>query len=114
MTVSPGNPASGDSARSLFRFRMAHLAAVPLFVAFAMLNIRDHGIRDPGLLAIAGAGFLAYGLIGRFGWALADRAAPPGSRRRLAAVAFYLAAMALIFGVACFVYVAIEARYLGA
>ena len=44
--------------------RVWHLSLLVLFVAIAIVNIQDQRIRDPRLVALASAGFVAYGLIG--------------------------------------------------
>jgi hypothetical protein len=98
------------SSRPLAGLRVWHLALLVLFVAVAIRNIQDQGRREPALIALAVAGFVAYGLLGWLGWRLARRfEARIGAT---ALLALYLVAMSALFLVATVVYLLIEYRYL--
>ena len=61
----------------------------------ALANIRDQRISEPALIALAGAGFVAYGLLGWAGWHAARRAR--AGLGEMPALLLYLAAMAGLF-----------------
>jgi hypothetical protein len=106
----PPEPAARAAAPAA-RLRIWHLALLVLFVAVAIVNIQDQGRTEPALIALAAAGFVAYGVLGWLGWRLARR-----FEARLGATAIlvlYLAAMAGLFLVATVIYVALEILYLG-
>ena len=97
-------------ARLTGGLRVWHLSLLVLFVAVAVVNVQDQRIREPALIALAAAGFFAYGLLGVAGWRLARRF--EARLGPLAAVVLYLAAMAALFLAASIAYVAIEYNYL--
>jgi hypothetical protein len=110
MTHARSPDASLRPALSLLRFRVWHLWLLALFVGVAIVNIQDQGRSEPALIALATAGFVLYGLLGRGAWCLARR-----YRARLgttAVLALYLVAMAVLFLAATVAYLLIEHAYL--
>lgn len=110
MTHDGSSGAFRRPALPLVQFRVWHLWLLTLFVAIAIVNIRDQRRSEPALVALASAGFALYGLLGWGGWCLARRLRP-----RLGAVpvlVLYLVAMAVFFLVATVVYLVLEYRYL--
>ncbi len=90
----------------LGQLRVWHLALLVLFVAVAIANIQDQRPPTQGLVALAASGFVLYGFLGWAGWRISRRfEARIGSTLLLV---LYLAAMAMLFLVATFVYVAVE------
>jgi hypothetical protein len=99
MTETASRVASG------FQLRIWHLALLVLFVAIAIVNIQDQRLEDPRLIALAGAGFVLYWVLGWLGWRLARRFE---SRLGVTPVLiFYLTAMAGLFLVATGVFLMI-------
>ena len=73
MTQDLSSEAVRRPALQLVQFRIWHLWLLALFVAMAIVNIRDQGRSEPALVALAAAGFGLYGLI--------DGAAPTTAER---------------------------------
>jgi hypothetical protein len=92
------------------QLRIWHLALLVLYVAIAIVDIKDQRRSEPALIGLAATGFAAYGLLCWLGW--------HGMRRfehRLGlavVVIVYAVAMAAIFLVATITYLALEYAYL--
>src|SRR5262245_59867857 len=111
MTRVPAPAHETPRAAPAVQFRVWHLALLVLYVALAIVNIQDQRRAEPALIALAAAGFVAYGLLGWLGWRSARRhLARLGPAPRLA---LYLVAMAGLFLVATVVYLGLESVYLG-
>src|SRR3954463_10184977 len=86
--------------------RLWHLSVVVLAVAIAGGLVREGKMREPTLIAIAGAGFLAWCLVTGLGFRLVLRELrrPVGGTpwRKVAAVLLYLLAMSASFVVGLF------------
>jgi hypothetical protein len=95
--------------RTTVQFRVWHLWLLALFVAVALVNIRDQRRHEPALIALAAGGFVLYGLIGWGAWCLARRLRP--RLGTAAALVLHLIAMAALFLVATIVYLVIEHAY---
>jgi len=94
----------------LFQFRIWHLALVVLYVAIAIVEIKDQRRSEPALIGLAAAGFAAYGLLCWLGWHAMRRVEPRlGS---VVVVIVYAVTMAAIFLVATILYLALEYAYL--
>ena len=102
--------ASPRPGRSLVQFQVWHLWLLALFVAIAIVNIRDQGRGEPVLIALAVAGFGAYGLLGWGAWHLALRQRPRLGRTTV--LAAYLVAMASLFIAATVAYLLLEHAHL--
>jgi len=95
---------------SLLQLRIWHLALFVLYVAIAIVDIKDHRRSEPALIGLAAGGFAAFGLLCWLGW--------HGMRRFehrlgfLVVVIVYAVAMAAIFLVATIAYLALEYAYL--
>jgi len=96
--------------RTPIQFRVWHLWLLALFVAVAIVNIRDQGRGEPALIALAAGGFVLYGLLGWGAWCLARRLRSRWGMT--AAFALYLLGMVVLFLVATIVYLLIEHTYL--
>jgi hypothetical protein len=110
MTESPPEacPSSGTSA--LFQFRIWNLALLVVYVAIAIVDIQDQRRHEPALIALAAAGFAAYGLIVWLGWHYIQHwKARPGW---MLAVIVYVVAMGAIYLVATILYLMAENAYL--
>lgn len=97
-------------ALPLVQFRIWHLWLLALFVAMAIVNIRDQGRSEPALVALAAAGFALYGLLAWGAWCLARRLRP--RLGMIPVLALYLVAMAGLFLVATVIYLLLEYDYL--
>jgi hypothetical protein len=108
-TAVPSSPADRRAAprRGL---RVWHLWLLSLFVAVAIVEIRNERRGEPTLIALASAGYALYGLLGWIGWRLARRLEDRLGRVGLLAV--YLTGMAALYMVAVVVYLALERLYL--
>ncbi len=95
----------------LSRLKVWHLALLVGFVAVAIAQIQDQRMIEPALIALAGAGFAAYWVLGWMGWRLARRF--EGRIGAVALLLLYLAGMAALFLVATVAYLVIEHAYLG-
>lgn len=96
--------------RPLAQVRVWHLSALTVFVAIAIMEIRDQGAREPLLVGLAAAGFALYGVIGWVGWHFASRLEP-----RVGSIALrmlFMSLMAALFLVATLIYTAIQIVYL--
>ena len=93
------------------QFKVWQLAFLVLFVAVAIVNIQDQRAGEPALIALASAGFVAYGLLGWLGWRFARRFEARLGRTPLLVV--YLIATSVLFMVATLVYLVIEYAYHG-
>jgi len=101
-------PSSGISA--LFQFRIWNLALLVVYVAIAIVDIQDQRRHEPALIALATAGFAAYGLIVWLGWHFIRRwEARLGS---MLAVIVYVVTMGAIYLVATILYLMAENAYL--
>ena len=110
MTHAKSPDARARPGRSLVQFRVWHLWLLALFVAIAIVNIRDQRRCEPALIALAAAGFAFYGLIAWGAWHLARRWRPQlGGTAVLAA---YLVAMSFLFLAATIAYLLLEHAYL--
>jgi hypothetical protein len=101
---------SSQRSAGWYRPRIWHLSLLVLFVAIAIVDLRDHRVHEPFLIALAAGGFVLYGLIGWLGWWIA--------RRRLGGCigpmwlfAIYAVAMGVLFLVATAIYLVIEYAY---
>jgi hypothetical protein len=92
-----------------FQLRVWNVALIVLFVAIAIVDIRDQTRREPFLVALASAGFVGYGLIGWLGWRsirrLENRLGP------LSTPILYMVAMAAFFLLATVAYLVLEHAY---
>lgn len=96
--------------RLLAQVRVWHLSVLVMFVAIAIVEIKDQGAREPVLVGLAAAGYALYGLIGWVGWHFASRFEP-----RLGTIPvriFYMTFMAALFLVATLIYTGIQIVYL--
>ena len=97
---------SRSATGRLAGLRVWHLSLLVFYVAIAIVQIQDQRITEPTLIALASAGFLAYGVVG---WLIAKRI---GRRSGSAtAIVVYSVAMAVFFLVATLAYVAMENHY---
>jgi hypothetical protein len=110
MTESIPSIRCGSRFSALFRFRIWHLALMVAFVAIAIVDIQSQRRSEPALIALAAAGFAAYGLMVWLGWNLI-RSRESG-RRSLPAVIIYVISMGAIYLAAVFLYLMVEAAYL--
>ncbi|MGO9467403.1 MAG: hypothetical protein ACLQIB_06470 [Isosphaeraceae bacterium] len=94
----------------LLQARIWHLALLVLYVAIAIVDIKDQRRSEPILIEIAAAGFAAYGLLCWLGWyvlrRLVHRLGP------LVVVIVYAVTMAALFLAATITYLALEYAYL--
>jgi hypothetical protein len=97
-------------ALPLVQFRIWHLWLLALFVAMAIVNIRDQGRSEPALVALAAAGFALYGLLAWGAWRIARRLRP--RLGTIPVLALYLVGMAGLFLVATVVYLRLEYSFL--
>ncbi len=89
--------------------RVWHLMLLAAYVAIAIVDIQDHRVNDPVLIALACAGFAGYALLGGFGWLLARRLEPRiGALKTLI---LFMVAMGGLFLVATVVYLVVEYWY---
>jgi hypothetical protein len=102
------NPASRIS--SLLQFRIWNLALLVVFVAIAIVDIQDQRPTEPALVALAVAGYTAFGLILWTGWHLIRGL--EGRLGSMAAVIVYLLAMGAIDLIATVIYLTAERAYL--
>jgi hypothetical protein len=99
------------SGGSLTQVKLWQLAVLVAFAAVALVDIKDHGRREPALVGLAAAGYAAYGLLCWLGW--------HGLRRfqqRLGVVplaACYVGLMGMVFLAAVIIYLLVEYVYLG-
>jgi Kef-type K+ transport system membrane component KefB len=101
-------PSSGISA--LFQFRIWNLALLVVYVAIAIVDIQDQRRQEPVLIALAAAGFAAYGLIVWLGWHYIRRwEARLGS---MLVAAIYVVSMGAIYLLATILYLLVENAYL--
>jgi pimeloyl-ACP methyl ester carboxylesterase len=113
----PGDEASKSADRpralgaAVVRVKLWHLGLLVAFVAFAIVDIRDHRRTEPVLIVLAGAGFAAYAVLAWLGWNLARRFEERVGRLTL--IGLYLASMAGLFLLATVAYLLIEHVYLG-
>ncbi len=101
---------SSQQSAGWYQPRIWHLSLLVLFVAIVIVDMRDHRVHEPFLIALAAGGFILYGLIGWLGWWIA--------RRQLGArlgpmwlFAIYAIAMGALFLVATVIYLVIEYAY---
>lgn len=102
---------SADRFRSLLQFQLWQMAILVAYVAIAIVDIQDHGRTEPVLIALASAGYAAFGLLCWLCWHVLRRL-----ERRLGTVvttALYAAAMGGLFLGAVVTYLLIEYIYLG-
>jgi hypothetical protein len=110
MTQDLSSEAVRRPALAPVRFRIWHLWLLALFVAMAIVNIRDQRRSEAALVGLAAGGFVLYGLLAWGAWCIARRL-----RARLGTIpvlALYLVAMAGLFLVATVVYLLLEYGYL--
>src|SRR5262245_45152009 len=90
-------------------FRVWHLSLLVLFVSVAIVNIQEQRVAEPELVALASAGFVAYGVLGCLGWVYLVRARERSNflRRFIE----YAVAMSFLFIGSTAGYVAIENFY---
>ncbi len=93
----------------LAQLRIWHLALLVLYVAVAIVDIRDQHLRDPVLIALASVGFAGYGVLAWLAWQLVRRFEARLGRQPL--LILYLIGMAALFLVATVVYLVIEQAY---
>jgi len=101
---------SGSRTYPLLQIRIWHLVLLVLYVAIAIVDIKDHRRTEPALIGLAASGFTAYAIIGWLGWHNLHR-----FERRLGLLGvaiLYMVAMALLFLTATVVYLALEYAYL--
>ena len=58
---------------SLLQIQLWQLALLVAYVAIAIVDIQDHGRKEPALIALASVGYAAFGLICWLCWYLAAR-----------------------------------------
>jgi len=93
----------------LLQVRIWHLALLVLYVAIAIVDIKDQRRIEPPLIGLAAAGFAAYAILCWLGW--------HGMRRfqhrlgLLVVVIIYTVTMAALFLVATIAYLALEYAY---
>ncbi len=102
-------PERGPS--SLVQFRCWQMAILVAFVAVAIVDVQSWCRHDPWLISIASGGYATYGLVCWLGWHAASRLEQ--RLGRIAAVAIYCGAMAVLFLAAVISYLAIEFVHLG-
>jgi hypothetical protein len=63
-------PSIRQSSRisALFQFRLWNLTLLVVFVAIAMMEIKNQRRSEPALIGLAAAGFVLYGMIVWLGW----------------------------------------------
>jgi hypothetical protein len=94
-----------------FQIHLWELAVLVLYVAIAIVDIQDHGRREPFLIGLAAAGYAGFGLVCWVAW--------HGMRQlegRLGAVlltASYVILMGILFLTAVIAYLLLEFVYLG-
>jgi hypothetical protein len=98
-----------SATRRLGSLRVWHLSLLVLYVAVAIVQLQDQRTTEPGLIALASAGFVAYGVLGWAGWRVSSLARDRFGR--LPALVAYLVAMAVLFLIATIIYVAVENAY---
>lgn len=92
--------------RALGQVRVWHMSMLVMFVAIAIMEIKDQGVREPLLVWLAAAGFALYGLIGWIGWHYATRL-----EKRLGVLPLrllFMSLMAALFLVATLIYTAVQ------
>lgn len=110
MTQASSTAAPARGLRLLAQVRVWHLSMLVMFVAIAIVEIKDQGAREPLLVGLAAAGFALYGLIGWVGWHFVSRFEP-----RLGTIPLrmlYMSFMAALFLVATLIYTGIQIVYL--
>jgi hypothetical protein len=101
---------SARETPAVLQLRIWHLALLVLYVAIAIVDIQNHRRSEPVLIALAAAGFLAYGLICWLGWFFLRRFV---SRLGLMAVVIvYAGTMAAVFLCATVLFLVLEYAYL--
>ena len=96
---------------SLLQIQLWQLAILVVYVAVAIVDIQDHGRREPVLVALASLGYAAFGLVCWLGWHAMRRV-----HRRLGtivAATVYVISMGGLFFAAVVAYLVIEYVYLG-
>jgi len=94
----------------LFQLRIWNLALFVVFVAIAIVDIQDQRRDEPVLIALASAGYAAYGLIVWLGWQCKGRLeARLGS---MLAVIVYVVSMGALYLAATILYLIAEAAFL--
>jgi hypothetical protein len=87
------------------------LALLIMFVAIAIVDIQDHGRKEPALILLASGGYAAFGVFCWLSWhalrRLESRLGP------VLVVSFYAVAMGEMFLAATVAYLVIEYFYLG-
>jgi len=96
---------------SLCQIRLWQLSVLILLVAVAIVDIRDHGRREPVLVGLAAVGYAGFGLLCWLSWHGFRRFS--GRLPRLAVLAAYALSMGVTFLIAVIVYLLIEHVYLG-
>jgi hypothetical protein len=91
------------------QLRIWHLSLVVLYTAVAIVDMQDHRLSEPTLIALASAGFAGYGVLAWLGWRLALRFEARLGMMPL--LILYLVAMAALFLIATIVYLGIEHAY---
>jgi hypothetical protein len=110
MTETTRSTRSLSGISALFQFRIWNLALMVVYVAIAIVDIQDQRRHEPLLIALAAAGFAAYGLIVWLGWHYIRRwQARLGS---MFAVIVYAVAMGAIYLLAAILYLMAESAYL--
>ena len=95
----------------LLRFRIWNLALLVVYVAIAIVEIKDQGRNEPALIALASAGFTLYALIVWVGWHyIRHLETRLGSMQ---AVILYLITMGALYLVATILYLLAEYVFLG-
>jgi lipopolysaccharide export LptBFGC system permease protein LptF len=111
--VSPVSAArsEGRFGSSLCQIRLWQLSLLVVLVALAIVDIQDHGRREPFLVTLAAVGYAAFGVLCWIVWHGLQR-----FRARLRPIplfACYSVLMAAVFLAAVVVYLVTEHVYLG-
>jgi hypothetical protein len=93
----------------LAQLRIWHLALLVLYVAIAIVDIREQHLSDPVLITLASVGFAGYGVLAWLTWQMVRRFEARIGRQPL--LILYLIGMAALFFVATVIYLVIEQAY---
>jgi hypothetical protein len=92
-----------------FQFKIWQLALLVVLVAVAIVDVQDHGRREPALVVLAAVGYAAYFLFVWLSWLCVRRYEARLGRTLL--VGLYMTAMAVLFLIATVAYLVLEYRY---